>query len=117
MTVPLWVLVGLRSFLHGAIWLTGIVTAIALSLSFAGSRERRIARCLWPLAGTSLWLSACLFMLAVASNWPGPPTELPFGRVAVPAALSLLGLLLGWYWMRWALTDPGARGPKPGAAV
>ena len=112
---PLWTLVGLRWLLVGVLCLTGITAPIALSLSFAGERQRRIARVLWPLAGIALWMSACLFMAAIFTNWPGPPHSLPVSRLALPVFLIILGAVLWGYWIRWAVR--GVRAENPHAKI
>jgi hypothetical protein len=117
MTMPIWGLLMLRWLLAGALCISGIAGAIALSLSFAGARERHLARRLWPVAGISLWAVVCLFMTAVFTNWPGPPQAVPISRLAMPAFLAALGGLLGAYWVRWAVKGVRASSARTGVAA
>jgi len=114
--IPVWVLVAFRWLLVGGLCLSGLSGTFALALSFAGPQQRWLARRLWPVAGISLWAAACLFIIAFLTNWPGPPTEVPVTRLALPAWLALLGGLLGAYWLRWAVKGPRAANVGAGVA-
>ena len=109
--MPFWVLIALRWLLAVALCLAFVSGAVALALSFAGLRERRLARVLWPIAGLSLWSAVCLFMAAAFTGWPGPPQQVPVVRLVLPGVLAVLGGLLGVYWVRWA-----AKGARAGNA-
>lgn len=117
MTIPVGILVMLRWLLAASLCISGVSGAIALSLSFAGGRERCLARRLWPVAGLSLWAVVCLFMVAFFTNWPGPPQVVPITRLAMPALLALLGGVLGAYWVRWAVRGARASSAQAGVAV
>ena len=117
MTMPVWGLVLLRWLLAAAFCVSAVFGATALALSFAGTRERRLARRLWPLAGLSLWAVVCLFMVAVFTNWPGPPHEVPIRRLALPAVLAMLGGLIGLYWVRWAASSVRDSSARAGVAA
>jgi hypothetical protein len=115
--IPVWVLVALRWLSAGALCLSTLSAAVALALSLAGQRQRRLARKLWPLAGISLWSAVCLFMVGVFTNWPGPPKQVPITRLVLPAWLALLGGLLGGYWLRWAAKADRPASARPGVAA
>ena len=117
MIIPVSVLVVLRWLLAGAFWLACISGAIALALGSAGTRQRRLARLLWPVAGLSLWAAVCLFITATFTNWPGPPQAVPANRLALPAFLAVLGGLLGGYWVRWAAKGRRASSAHAGVAA
>jgi hypothetical protein len=113
--MPLWALIALRWLLASALCLASVSGAVALALSFAGGRERRLARVLWPFAGLSLWSAVCLFMAAAFTGWPGLPQQVPVARLALPGFLAVLGGLVGVYWVRWAVK--GARAGSAQARV
>jgi CBS-domain-containing membrane protein len=117
MTMPIWALIMLRWLLAASLCISGVSGAIALSLSFAGPRERHLARRLWPVAGISLWAVVCLFMIAALTNWPGPPQAVPISRLAMPAVLAALGGLLGAYWVRWAVKGRRSSSAHAGVAA
>ena len=80
--------------------LSGVVlAAVALALSMAGSRQRRIARLLWPIAALLIWTSACLFLgLASASDPDNMDSATSMRRLVGPLPILLMGdaLWLGW---------------------
>jgi hypothetical protein len=117
MTMPIWALITLRWLLAASLCISGVPGAIALPLSFAGARERHLARRLWPGAGISLRAGVCLFMIAVFTNWPGPPQAVPINHLAMPAFLAGLGGLLGAYWVRWAVKGARASSAHAGVAA
>ena len=114
--IPVWVVVALRWLLAGALCLSAVSGALALALSFAGQRQRWLARRLWPVAGISLWSAVCLFIVAFLTNWPGPAAQVPVTRLALPAWLALLGGVLGGYWLRWAAKAGHVASARPGVA-
>ena len=101
--IPAWVVLASRWVLLGVLLPAVISGAIALALSFAGPRQRRIARILWPVAALGLWVGVCLFMAAMLTGWPAPPREIAASRLAVPAYLAVLGGALAGYGVRWAV--------------
>lgn len=85
--------------------LAGVVLgATALSLTFAGARQRRIARLLWPVAALVLWTSSCLLAATAFATDPDitdPATATR--RLMGPLPVLLLGNLFGVMWLRHAV--------------
>jgi hypothetical protein len=80
------------------------IAAAALSLTFAGDRQQRMALLLWPVAALLLWTSACLLLATAFATDPDnmdPATATR--RLLGPLPVLLLGNVLGLVWLRHAI--------------
>src|SRR5262245_4180446 len=115
MPIPNWLV---TTFWHAWQPLLGtglILPCLALSLSLAQPRQRRIGRVLWPCGLLCLWTGIFAFFgWAVLTDPDNYTYGMGLERLALPSVLWVLGGAGGLVWLRAAIRtlrrgDPNAR--------
>jgi hypothetical protein len=99
-------------------WIGGAVLCMALALSLAQPRQRRLAKLLWPAGVLCLWTGICSFFgWAVLTDLDNVPYHMGLERLGTPLILLILGGTIGGYWLRAGIRDFRAEEPKAEVAA
>jgi hypothetical protein len=115
--IPEWIVLLLWHIWRPLFWAGATLLCIALPLSFAHQRQKRISVILWPVGAWCLWSGFCAFFgWAVLTDHDNYTYGMGLERLGLPGVLWLVGGGLAMLWLRAGIRRSRSRTLEAGVA-